>query len=177
MFRLVKVCIVKNDKDPQQVATATELPNQVEELQKAVSDYKNSLQRLQADFENYKKRADKDSMISMQHAKSNAVKVLLPVLDSFEMALKNSSDKEKFVKGIEMIYAQFYSALEELGLKRINALGKLLDPYKHEVLLQEQSDKDGIVLEELQRGYMLNDTVLRYVKVKVGKKSEVKSEN
>ena len=112
-----------------------------------------------------------------KYANSQLIKSLLPILDSFEMALKNHGDHEKFVKGVEMIYAQLYSMLEDLGLKKIDSEGKHFDPYIHEVLLQEESEKDGIVLEELQKGYMLDDAVIRHSKVKVGKKKEVKNEN
>ncbi|MDP3765101.1 MAG: nucleotide exchange factor GrpE, partial [Nanoarchaeota archaeon] len=77
------------------------------------------------------------------------------------------------VKGIEMIYAQLFSTLESEGLKPIEASGKKFDPYLHDVMLKQKSDKeDGIVLEELQRGYMLNDKVLRHSKVKISEKEE-----
>ena len=132
--------------------------------------YKDALQRLQAEFENYKKRTDKENQAFRKFANAEMIKSLLPLLDSFEMALKNTQDKEKFVKGVELIYAQFYSLLEDLGVKQIDALGKQFDPYLHEVLLQEKSDKEDIILEELQKGYTLNDSVLRHTKVKVGKK-------
>ena len=150
------------------------------EMEKQLADYKDSLQRLQAEFENYKKRVEKENIQFRQYASAGFVKNLLPVLDSFELALKSisSNGKEdeksaanpKLVKGFEMIYGQFYSALESQGLKPIKALGERLDPYKHEVLMQGATDdekKDGMIVEEFQRGYMFNDAVLRYSKVKV----------
>ena len=92
-------------------------------------------------------------------------------MDSFEIALKNTSEHEKFVKGIQMIYSQIYSILSSNGLKKIDAVGKKFDPYKHEVLMKEESEKeDDIVLEEFQKGYMLNDKVIRHSKVKVSGK-------
>ena len=135
-------------------------------------DYKDALQRLQADFENYKKRVEKDLVQYRKFANADVIRAVLPILDSFELALKNTKDQEKFVKGVELIYAQFYQMLEEQGLRPIKTAGEKLDPYKHEVLLQEESDKDGMILEELQKGYMLNDMVIRHSKVKVGKKKE-----
>ena len=73
-----------------------------------------------------------------------------------------------------MVYAQLFSILEAEGLKKIEADGKKFDPYLHEVMLKEKSDKeDGIVLEELQKGYMLNDKVLRHTKIKVSEKIEL----
>ncbi|MBI2664344.1 nucleotide exchange factor GrpE [Candidatus Woesearchaeota archaeon] len=136
------------------------------------TEYRDTLQRLQAEFENFKKRIEKENEAFRKHAAAEVVKKLLPILDSFEQALKNTADSEKFVKGTELVYAQLYSALEDMGLKKIDALGKPCDPYRHEVLLQEDSDKDGIVLEELQAGYMLNDDVLRCSKVKAGRAKE-----
>ena len=138
----------------------------------ASEDYKEMLQRMQAEFENYKKRADKEAADIRKYANAELVKAFLPILDSFEMAFKNTKDKDKFVKGIEMLYAQLYSILEDQGLRPIDCAGRQCDPYYHEVLLQEASDKDGMVLEELQKGYMLNDVVLRHSKVKVGRKHE-----
>ncbi len=136
-----------------------------------IAELTDTLQRLQAEFENYKKRFEKERQEFMKYANAELISELLPLLDSFELALKNAADNEKFIKGIEMIFAQFYSALEKKGLRPISALGQKFDPYKHEVLLREKSEKDDdIVLQELQKGYMLNDKVLRHTKVKVSQK-------
>jgi len=137
---------------------------------KKITELTESLQRLQAEFENYKKYVEKSKSEFVKYAKAEIIEKLLPLLDSFEMALKNTADKEKFVKGIELIYSQLYSLLEKEGLKKIKAEGKL-DPHYHEVLMKEKSDKEeDTILEELQKGYMLGDKVLRYTKVKVSKK-------
>ena len=144
----------------------SELP----ELEKINAEYKQTLQRLQADFENYKKRAAKEYPEQRQLGIFHIIKKLLPVLDSFELSLKQGCQDEPYRKGMELIYAQLYSILQAEGLRPIESAGLHFDPYRHEVILQEQSDKDGIVLEELQKGYMLGDQVLRYSKVKVGKK-------
>ena len=116
----------------------------------------------------------KDKAEFVKYAKGEIIQKILPTLDTFEIALKNTSDKEKFVKGIEMVYAQLFSLLEAEGLKKIEADGKKFDPYLHEVMLKEKSDKDeDIILEELQKGYMLNDKVLRHTKVKVSEKIDL----
>jgi molecular chaperone GrpE len=92
------------------------------------------------------------------------------VLDNFEVALKNTENSAEFVKGVEMIYAQMMDVLGKAGLKRIDAEGKKFNPYVHEALMQEPSGRDeGIIIEEFQKGYMLNDSVLRHSKVKVSK--------
>ena len=138
-----------------------------------IEELTETLQRLQAEFENYKKRVDKEKSEFVKYAKAELMQGLLPAIDTFEIALKSTKDNEKFVKGMEMVYAQFVSALRSEGLKPIEAIGKKFDPYLHEVMLKEKSDKDeGIILEELQRGYMLNDKVLRHSKVKISEKSE-----
>ncbi|MAH33050.1 nucleotide exchange factor GrpE [archaeon] len=143
-----------------------------------IVELKESLQRLQAEFENYKKRTDKEKQDFITYAKADIINKILPTIDTFEIALKNTSDKEKFVKGIEMVYAQIFSLLENEGLRPIEALGKKFDPFFHEVLLKQKSNKDeDIVLEELQKGYMLNDKVLRHSKVKVSEKVKEKEEN
>ncbi|MEK6868614.1 MAG: nucleotide exchange factor GrpE [Nanoarchaeota archaeon] len=138
-----------------------------------IDELTETLQRLQAEFENYKKRVDKEKSEFVKYAKAELMQGLLPTLDTFEIALKSTKDNEKFVKGMEMVYAQFVSTLQSEGLKPIEAVGKKFDPYLHEVMLKEKSDKDdGVVLEELQKGYMLNDRVLRHSKVKISEKSE-----
>ncbi|MBW2980366.1 nucleotide exchange factor GrpE [Candidatus Woesearchaeota archaeon] len=140
-----------------------------------IKELTETLQRLQAEFENYKKRVDKEKAEFVKYSKHELIAKLLPILDSFKLAIKNGKNNPDFFKGIELIFSQFYSALEAEGLRPIEALGKKFDPYKHEVLMQETSDKEeDIVLEELQKGYMLNDKVLRHSKVKVSKKKEEK---
>ena len=136
-----------------------------------IKELTETLQRLQAEFENYKKQVEKQFANIRKCASESLIIKLLPILDSFELAFRNKeSNKEEFLKGVELIYSQLYNVLRSEGLKPIEALGKECDPYKHEVLLKEESEKDNIVLEELQKGYMLNDKVIRHTKVKIGKK-------
>jgi|TARA_B100001964_G_C14151266_1_gene562155 molecular chaperone GrpE len=137
-----------------------------------------TLQRTQAEFENYRKRVDKEKGEFVKYAKAELIQKLLSIIDTFEIALKNTNDKEKFVKGMEIVYVQLFSILESEGVRPIEALGKKFDPYLHEVMLKEKSDKDeNIVLEELQKGYMLNGKVLRHSKVKINEKIEEKKES
>ena len=139
-----------------------------------VAELTDTLQRLQAEFENYKKRIDKDKEEFVKYSKADVINRLLPVLDTFEIALKNTKDQEKFVKGMEMVYTQIFSTFENEGLRPIDTKGKKFDPFYHEVMLKQTSDKDeGMILEELQKGYMLNDKVLRHSKVKISEKKKV----
>jgi molecular chaperone GrpE len=143
-----------------------------------VEDLVETLQRLQAEFENYKKRVDKEKEDFQRYSKADLVYKLLTVLDTFEIALKSTNDHEKFVKGMEMVYAQLFSTLESEGLKPIDITGKKLDPFYHEVMLKEKSEgEEGMIVQELQKGYTFNGRVLRHSKVKVSEKIEESKEN
>ena len=147
------------------------LKKELEEKNQKIEELTDTLKRLQAEFENYKKWNAKEKTEFVKYAHADIIEKMLPVLDSFEIALKSTSDGEKFTEGMKMIYAQLYSMLEALGLKPIKAAGEKFDPYRHEVLMKEESDKpEDTILEEFQKGYMLNDRVLRHSKVKVSGK-------
>lgn len=162
---------VTKKKFPKLQQLYNEKCKQLEEKEKKIEELTDTLKRLQAEFENYKKRTDKEKIEFTKFAHASLVAQMLPVLDSFEIALKNTSEKEKFIEGMKMIYAQFHSILESEGLMPIEASGQKFDPYKHEVLMKEESDKpEDTVLEEFQKGYMLNDKVLRHSKVKISGK-------
>ncbi len=138
-----------------------------------LADLTETLQRLQADFENYKKRAEKEQGEAAKLLACQFIAKLLPVLDTFEIALKNSQDKEKFVEGIKLVYAQFHSLLEAEGLRLIPTVGCKFDPCVHEVMLREHQDKeDGLILEEFQKGYLVGNRVIRTSKVKVNVRSK-----
>ncbi len=135
-----------------------------------IKELTETLQRLQAEFENYKKRTENERSEYRKCLLQDFIKKLLPVLDNFELALKHDKHHDDFVKGIELIYSELYSILEDEGLTKIDALNTKFDPYYHEVLLTEESEKDpNTVLEELQKGYKLHDKVLRHSKVKISK--------
>ena len=138
------------------------------QLEQESKEYINKLQRLQAEFENFQKRNQNDNVRFAKLANKELIKHLLPILDNFQLAFQNKDSKE-FVKGMELIYSNFYSILEENGLKKINTEGKF-NPYKHEVLLTADSEEEPeTILEELQAGFALNGEVIRSAKVKVSK--------
>ena len=146
------------------------------ELKQKVDELTGLLKVVQADSENYKKRLDKDRQEFCSFANAELISKLLPILDSLELALINvmvdKNEKTEFIKGIELIYTQLYDALEKAGLKHIVVVGKKFDPHFHEVLLQQESDEGpGIIIEELQKGYMFNGKLLRTSKVKISKKN------
>jgi molecular chaperone GrpE len=128
---------------------------------------------MQAEMQNFKKQCDKSNEDFKKYCHADIVAKLLPILDSFELALKHTENKEEFVKGVELIYSQIYDMLEKEGLRPIKAEGEKFDPYKHEVLLTEKTEKDSEdekIIQELQKGFMFKDKVLRYSKVKILKK-------
>lgn len=134
-----------------------------------IANLTETLKRLQAEFENYKKRTDSEKTEYKKYAEEQLIKDLLPLLDNFELALKNKDNKEEFTKGVELIYSQLFQMMEDRGLKPIKAEGEKFDPYEHEALLVAESDQNDIILQELQKGYVLHDKVIRHTKVKVGK--------
>ncbi len=136
-----------------------------------IDELVNDLKRVQAEFENYKKRVERDNSRMCEYSKADLIKKILTVLDSFEIALKQTDDHEKFVDGVELIYSQLYTLLKEEGLQHIECKDLPLDPNLHEVMLFEKSEKpEDTIIEELQKGYMLKEMVLRHSKVKVAKR-------
>ena len=124
------------------------------------------LKQVQADFENYQKRTEKEKQDFLEYSSQEMIKELLPILDSFDHALKNTKNKD-----IEALHNQLWSLLSSKGLEKIKALDQKFDPFLHEALMQEASDKEeGTVIEELQAGYRFKDNVIRPTKVKVAKK-------
>lgn len=137
--------------------------------------------RLQADFENTRKRLEREKQDFAKFANEGIILELLNVLDDLErsvsLAETHKEDFAAFLKGVEMILAHLYEMLKEYGLKPIEAEGKKFDPNYHEALLQIESKDlpEHTVVEELQKGYILNDRVIRTSKVKVSKKVEEKN--
>ena len=133
------------------------------------------LARLQAEFENARKRTAREQQEFREYAVADAVKALLPSLDSFERALQISArDKSEFRGGVELIYRQMQDALQKLGLRAIPAKGEPFDPHLHEAIeMVETSDaEDHQILEELQRGYKLKDRLLRPAMVRVARNTK-----
>jgi len=143
---------------------------QEEKHQRRERELIDTLQRLQAEFENYKKRVDKEKTESCIYTKADMLRKLLPLVDTFEIALKGKDRKDEFVKGMDMIYTELIVMLHKEGVRKIDSVGKKFDSHLHEVLMTEKSDKeDNIIVEEFQKGYMLCERVLRHSKVKVTK--------
>jgi molecular chaperone GrpE len=152
----------------------TALCEEIEERDRKLEEYLSTLQRLQAEFENYKKRAERERTEIVEQANAALVEKLLPVLDNFERALSTeSSDFHSLKKGVDMIFSQFRKALEGEGLSSIDALGEEFDPYYHEAVLTACGDyEDDTVIEVLEKGYLFRNRCLRPSRVKVGKRGD-----
>ncbi len=124
-------------------------------------EYIEKLQRAQAEFENYRRRTEIEKSENASNSNAHLITQLLEVLDNFELALKHNNDP-----GIKLVYTQLLKILEKQGLKVIDTKGKF-DPKFHEVLLKEEGDKPGVILEEIKKGYMLKDRIIRASKIKL----------
>jgi molecular chaperone GrpE len=125
-------------------------------------------QRVQADFENYRKRVMRDQAELVDRANDALVEQLLPVLDSFELALASLGADERTRKGVELVYAELLGVLERAGLERIEADGQPFDPNVHEAVAHEEGDGEPVVADTLRTGYRLKARVLRPAMVRVG---------
>jgi molecular chaperone GrpE len=153
----------------------TERDSELEKLKAERDSAIDRLARLQAEFENARKRAAREQQDFREYALADAVKGLLPTLDSFERALKaGEAEKSEFRGGVELIYKQLQDALAKLGLRAIPAKGEPFDPHLHQAVEMVDTDEveDHHVLDELQRGYKLKDRLLRPSMVKVARNSK-----
>ena len=147
-----------------------------EEAGKA-KEYWDRVLRLQADFDNTRKRLEREKQEFLKFANEGLLSDLLNILDDLErtveLAQSQNQDLSAFLKGVEMILAHLYDMLKEYGVKPIDSEGKIFDPHHHEALMQVENKDvpEHTIVEELQKGYVLNDRVIRTAKVKVSKKS------
>ena len=147
-------------------------------LAEEAAKYKDQYIRLYAEFENARKRMERERQEFVKYANEGLLTEFLSILDNLERSVEAAQakheDYEAFLKGVEMIMAQIHAMLKRNGVNPIEAKGKMFDPHCHEVLLQEESDavEEGIVLEELQKGYAFGDRVIRTSKVKVAREKE-----
>ena len=132
------------------------------------------LARMQAEFDNARKRAIKEQQDYRDYALADTIRTLIPVLDSFDRALQSSPEKSEFHIGVELIHKQLQDALAKIGVQPITAKGQQFDPRYHEAIemVDTEDARDHEVLEELQRGYKLKDRLLRPAMVKVARNSK-----
>jgi len=165
---------VKTEEVKKPLSEVDLLKLQVVEKTKLADDYLNRMKYLQAEFDNFRKREELERRQFIKYANEDIIVALLSIVDDFGRAIAAAKD-EKDKAALKMVDARLMKVLEERGVKPIDALGKKFNPHLHEAFLSEESDKEeGTVLEELQKGYMLHEKVIRHSKVKVARKKEEK---
>jgi molecular chaperone GrpE len=145
------------------------LINQLKESEAKIVEYKDGWARSQADFQNYKKRIERDNELMYANMKGDIIKKVLPALDDLERALQNRPADDAWANGIELIARKLQNMLDSEGLKRIEAKGMAFDPNFHEAISHEPSDEveSGHVIDVVQNGYMLGERVIRPALVRV----------
>jgi len=143
-----------------------------EQLEKQLEEQTQRYLRAQADFDNFRRRTQKEKEELGQYASMKLIGQLLPTVDNFERGLEAATankDYDSLVKGVEMIFRQLEQTLEQEGLTPMNAVGQPFNPEFHQAIMQVESDEyeEGIVVEEVQKGYMMKEKVLRPAMVKV----------
>jgi molecular chaperone GrpE len=176
------------DEDDEVVEAGIEQAEDIETLQQALAEEKEkaenylaSWQRSQADLENYIKRAEQEKSETIEFANTILILDLLPILDDFERALDSlpaELDEQNWTEGIKLIYNKLKTILETQGLAEIKAEGEYFDPYVHEAAGQVDGE-EGIIIEELRKGYKFRDKLLRpsMVMVGTGKKNKTQEES
>jgi len=152
--------------------TVEEPISALEESGRLASEYLDHLQRLQAEFDNYKKRVDREKKELIEYASAELVSELIDIMENLErgvVSAKESGDIDSIVKGMEMVSTQLMDILGSRGLKPIEAVGKKFDPHYHEAMMMTPTDEYpyNTVIEEFQQGYMIKNKVIRYSKVRV----------
>jgi len=151
--------------------TTADLEDELAEAKRQAAEYRDHLQRLQAEFDNYRKRVLKEQTRAVEMAAQPMVLRLLEVLDDFDLALMAAGqqpDLEKFHKGVELVYAKLVDSLRAEGLERIEAEGKPFDPVEHEALMQTgEGEGEPHVAEVFRQGYRLKGSVIRPASVRV----------
>ena len=148
------------------------LKKENEELKGKLEEAENRILRLQADFENSRRRARLDLEATEKYRAQSLITGLLPAIDNFERALQLEADNEQaksLLQGVEMVYRSLLDALKAEGAEQIEAVGKEFDPHIHQAVMQveDENSDSNIVIEELQKGYILKDRVIRPSMVKV----------
>ena len=150
------------------------LNKSLEEKDEEIIELKSHIQRLQADFDNFRKQNDKQKQDLIRYANEGLIVKFLDVYEDMERALENSTNEEEIREGLELIYSKMKNTLEKEGVEEIPAVGEKFDPFKHEALLTVDSPdhENNEIVDELMKGYTLKDKVIKYSKVRVCKKAK-----
>lgn len=172
---------LKNNEESQEVEenelneSSEETISELDQLTNDLNESKDKYLRLYAEFENFKKRTVKEKLELMKNAAQDTISNLLPVLDDFDRAKQSAEDddsKESFSDGVTLVYNKLHSSLSNLGVTPMESTGEVFDPELHEAVTEipvpDESMK-GKIVDTVLTGYYLNDKIIRYAKVVVGK--------
>jgi molecular chaperone GrpE len=166
----------ESKKEKKERPKGPKLKKALEEKTKEAEEYLSQLQYLKADFENYKKRVEREKEEIFRFATERLVLEILEVVDNLERAIESGKTedggKENLLEGVEMTYKQLMKILEKEGVECIKAEGSMFDPYLHECVMTENTDtlEEDTVIQELLKGYKMNSKVIRHSKVKIAKR-------
>ena len=157
------------EEDPANEQQAMEDKEAAEERQEEPrNEYLEMAQRIQADFENYRKRAAREAAAAGERAKSGLVRELLPVVDNLERALISAEEGEQHLaEGVRLVHSELIAVLERNGIEQFDPAGDRFDPSEHEALSVREDGEPGVVLDVVEKGYRANGTVLRPARVVV----------
>ena len=166
------------EKKKRRISKVKKLEEELTMEQNKSNQYLNKLKYLQADFENYRKRVDREILELTQRGNEKLILNLLNIIDELELAIqygRTAEDKDALIKGVEMVLNKFYKILEHEGLAKIETVGKQFDPKKHEAVLKvlNKDYTEETVIEEIRKGFMLRNKVIRPSMVKIAMKKEV----
>jgi molecular chaperone GrpE len=173
MSNQVEETSAKKAKKKKEAEEHIELLQQIETLKGELDESKDKYIRLFAEFDNFKKRSVKERFELMKTAAQETIAALLPTLDDFDRAKKSAeSGAETFSEGVNLVYQKLYSTLEHKGLKSMESTGADFDPEWHEAITDipaPSEEMKGKVIDTIEKGYLLNDKIIRYAKVVVAK--------
>jgi len=155
-----------------------ELKKLLEEKEKDIKTLQEKILYFQADFENFKKLKTKEKLETLKYGNEALIKEFIPVVDNLEMALNhatNTDDYKSILEGVKLTLNEFLKVFEKAGVTRIDAVGKKFDPNLHEAFYQEERDdiEPDTVISEFQKGYLLNERLIRPSRVVLSKKPEI----
>ena len=158
------------DEDKKAAKKKAKADKKQEALKEKIDELEDRVKRQMAEFENFRRRTDKEKQAMFETGAKSVIEKILPVVDNFERGLDVAEDKEDpFVQGMEKIYKQFITALNDMGVKAIEAVGNEFNPDFHNAVMHVEDETVGenIVVEEFQKGYMYKESVVRHSMVKV----------
>ena len=161
-----------NASDALGAEETVDINNKKDQKDAVIEDLQDRLKRQMAEFDNYRKRTDKEKSAMFEMGASDVVKKLLPIVDNFERGFKSVTEEElqtPFAKGMDMVYKQTIKMLEDLQVKPIEAVGSEFNPEFHNAVMHVEDDSQGenIIVEEFEKGYTYRDVVIRHSMVKV----------